>query len=109
MDGHFKQTILGFNIAIEKSTSSVPRDGRYHVIFKNNIVYSTKVLKLAQSKFNSLLKEMGYALNRMEEKLIAEDVKDVLHKQRVDQLSRAYDSFWDNSYKFRKGGRLNKR
>lgn len=109
MDGHFKHTILGFNITIEKNTSNVPMDGRYHVILKDNIVYSTKILKLAQSKFNALLKEIGYSPNKMEERLIEEDVKDMLNKQRVDQLSRTYDNFWDNSYKFRKGGRLNKR
>ena len=109
MEGYFKQTIPGFNIAIEKSTSNVPRDGRYHLILENNIVYSTKVLKLAQSKFTALLKEMGYSPNKMRERLKAEDVKEMLNKQRTDQLSRVYDAFWDNSYKFRKGGRLNKR
>lgn len=109
MEGYFKQTIPGYDIAIERNTLNVPRDGRYNVIFKNKIVYSTKVLKLAQLKFSALLKEMGYSPNKMEERLIAEDVKDVLNKQRADQLSRVYDAFWDNSSKFRKGGRLNKR
>lgn len=109
MDGYFKQTILGFNIVIEKGTPNVPKDGRYHVVLKNKIVYSTKVLKLAQLKFDMLLKEMGYLPKKMEEKLAADDVKDMLNKQRLDQLSKSYDAFWDNSYKFRKGGRLNKR
>ena len=109
MDGYFKQTILGFNITIEKTTQNVPKDGRYHVISKNNIVYSTKVLKLAQLKFDVLLKKMGYSPKKTENKPTTGDVKDMLNKQRTDQLSRAYDAFWDNSYKFRKGGRLNKR
>lgn len=109
MDGYFKQTILGFNIVIEKSTPNVPKDRKYHVILKNKIVYSTKVLKLAQSKFDVLLKEMGYSYNKTEERLTTEDAKNMLNKQRVDQFSRVYDAFWDNSYKFRKGGRLNKR
>jgi len=109
MDGYLKQAILGFNIVIEKSTPNVPKDGRYHVIFKNNIVYSTKILKLAQSKFNVLLEEIGYSPNKTGERLTQEDIKDTLNKQRLDQLSKSYDAFWDNSYKFRKGGRLNKR
>jgi len=87
----------------------VPKDGRYHVVIKDKIVYSTKVLKLAQLKFTALLKEMGYLPKKIEEKPTTDDVKDTLNKQRLDQLSRAYDAFWDNSYKFRKGGRLNKR
>ena len=109
MEGYFKQTIPGYDISIERNTLNVPRDGRCNVIFKNKIVYSTKVLKLAQLKFTALLKEMGYSSNKMEERLMAEEVKDVLNKQRTDQLSRAYDAYWDNSSKFRKGGRLNKR
>lgn len=109
MEGYFKQTIPGYYITIERNTRNVLRDGRYRVILKNKIVYSTKVLKLAQLKFNALLKEMGYSLNETEKKPTSDDVKGILNKQRFDQLSRAYDAFWDNSSKFRKGGRLNKR
>lgn len=109
MEGYFKQTIPGYDIAIEKNTLNVPRDGRYNVILKNKIVYSTKVLKLAQLKFDVLLKEMGYSSKKTEKKPTTDDVKDLLNKQRFDQLSRAYDAFWDNSSKFRKGGRFNGR
>ena len=105
MDGYFKQTILGFNIVIEKNTPNVPKDGRYYIVLKNKIVYSSKVLKLAQSKFAALLKEMGYSHHKKEERPTIDDIKDMLNKQRLDQLSKAYDDFWDNSYRFRKGGR----
>ncbi len=109
MEGYFKQTIPGYDITIERNTRNVLKDGKYNVILKNKIVYSAKVLKLAQSKFTALLKELGYSPKKMEERLMAEDVKNVLNKQRADQLSRAYDAYWDNSSKFRKGGRLNRR
>ncbi len=109
MEGYFKQTIPGYDIAIERNTTNVPRDGRYNVVLKNKIVYSTKVLKLAQLKFDVLLKEMGYLPKKIEEKPTADDVKDMLNKQRFDQLAKSYDAYWDNSSKFRKGGRLNKR
>lgn len=109
MEGYFKQSMPGYDIFIEKSTQNVPLDGKYHIVTANKIVYSTKVLKFAQLKFATLLKEMGYSPKKMEEKPTADDVKDMLNKQRSDQLSKAYDAFWDNSYKFRKGGRLNKR
>lgn len=109
MEGYFKQTIPGYDITIERNTRNALRDGRYRVMLKNNIVYSTKILKLAQLKFNALLKEMGYSFNKTEKKPTAGDVKDILNKQRFDQLAKSYDAFWDNSSKFRKGGRLNKR
>lgn len=109
MEGYFKQTIPGYDIAIERNTRNVLKDGRYHVMLKSNIVYSTKVLKLAQLKFNALLKEMGYSSNKMEKRPTVDDVKDMLNRQRFDQLANSYDAFWDNSSKFRKGGRLNKR
>ena len=105
MEGYFKQAIPGFDIAIIKNAPNVPKDGRYHIVLKNKIVYSTKVLKLAQSKFAALLKKMGYSHHKKEERPTMDDIKDMLNKQRLDQLSKAYDAFWDNSYRFRKGGR----
>ena len=108
MKDYFQQKVPNYDVSLEKGTKDIPNDGKYYILRKGKIVYSTKILKKAQIKFDDLLKKMGYKPN-VKEKLAPEDIKKALHKQNLDKFFQAYDNYWNNSYKFRKGGMLNKR
>jgi len=108
MEAYFQHAVPGVNIRLERGTKDVPKDGKYHIVKKNKIIYSTKVFKKAELQFRYLLKKMGYN-PRPREKLTAMETKNILSKQSLNKFFQAFDNYWDNSYNFRKGGRLNKR
>ncbi len=49
------------DISLERDTDSVPRDGRYHVVHKSAIVYSSANLALAEAHYEVLADELRAA------------------------------------------------
>lgn len=59
-NGRYKHFIPDIGLSIEKNTSNVPNDGRYHVVKAGIVIQSYRSRKLAEEKFRQLLAESGY-------------------------------------------------
>lgn len=56
----YKHFIPKLDLSIEKGTSRVPSDGRFHLLKSGKIVESFRSRKLAELKFRQLVGESGY-------------------------------------------------
>lgn len=108
MSGYFIQTIKDINASLERNTEAVPNNDQYHIIKEGKIVYSTRSLKRAQSKFQEVAMEMGYKPSPPK-KLTPAEIKHTQTEQVLHKFFKDYDNYWDNAYKFRRGGRFSKR
>ena len=49
-----RQEVRTIGLSIEQGTSSVPDDGRFHVVVDGNVVFSSKVQSAALTRYRSL-------------------------------------------------------
>ena len=56
----YKHYIPALDLSIERYTNRVPNDGKYHVVYRRNIVGSFRSRKQAEEKFYQIVKESGY-------------------------------------------------
>jgi len=56
----YRHYMPGLDLFIERYTSRVPSDGKFHLIYKGNIIDSFRSQKQAEEKFYQLVKERGY-------------------------------------------------
>ena len=108
MSDYFKQTAEGFNLSLEKDTSSVPKDGKFHILFQERIIFSSKSLPQSRKKFGQILNELGYDL-KIKGKTKDNNLKELVERDKAARFFNSYEQYWDSSHKFKKGGRLGKR
>jgi hypothetical protein len=53
----FKQELPAIGLSIEQGTSSVPEDGRYHVVVGGDVVFSSKAKSVALGRYRNLRDE----------------------------------------------------
>jgi hypothetical protein len=54
----FRQELRTIGLSIEQGTSSVPNDGRFHVVVDGNVVFSSKAKYIALTRYRSLRDEL---------------------------------------------------
>jgi hypothetical protein len=50
----FRQEVRTIGLSIEQGTSSVPNDGRFHVVLDGNVVFSSRARSIALTRYRSL-------------------------------------------------------
>ena len=104
MTEYYKQTIEGFDLSLERGTDTVPKDGKFYILYKKSIVFSSKSLPETRKRFKQILLELGYNPKKRK-KLKDINVKNFIEKERESTFFHYYYKFWDRSHKFKKGGR----
>jgi hypothetical protein len=60
----FKQEVPSIGLSIEKDTDAVPHDGRFHLMLKGDLIYSSAAKSTALARYRelreSLLAEAGF-------------------------------------------------
>ena len=56
----YRHYIPALDLSIERYTSRVPADGKFHLVHKGDIIGSFRFKKQAEQKFYQLVKESGY-------------------------------------------------
>ncbi|MBU4292673.1 MAG: hypothetical protein KJ770_01295 [Actinobacteria bacterium] len=105
---HFKQTVEGFDLRLEKNTDSVPRDGKFHIIHQGCVVFSSKSFPQTRKKFWKILSEMGYD-PKIRGKSKDNNIKQLVERDKAARFFQSYEQYWGSSHKFKNGGRLGKR
>jgi len=54
----FRQEVRAIGLSVEKGTSSVPNDGRFHVVVDGNVVFSSKAKSTALTRYRGLRAEL---------------------------------------------------
>ncbi len=98
MTTNYKQYIPDLNLSIERTTESVPHDGKFHVIREGEVLQSFRSLKQAQEFFKDIVKKSGY-----KPKSEAKSRK-TASQQNIDRYLETKDLYWAESYKHRGGG-----
>ena len=96
----YRQYIPGFDISIEKNTTSVPRDGKYYLVRDGQILKAFRSLKKAEVVFKEALTEAGYTPRPVEKQAKSAAEQD------VERYLDAKDLYWAESHKYcGKGGK----
>jgi hypothetical protein len=99
-DEAYRQYVPGFDISIEKNTTSVPRDGKYYLVRGGQVVKAFRTLKQADAAFKEALTEAGYTPRPVEKQAKSATEED------IERYLDAKDVYWAESYKYRgKGGK----
>ena len=99
-DEAYRQYVPGFDISIEKNTTSVPRDGKYYLVRDGQVVKAFRSLKQADAAFKEALAEAGYRPRPVEKQAKSTAEQD------IERYLDAKDLYWGESYKYRsKGGK----
>ena len=59
-DGYYKQSIPKLSLSIERGTSKVPNDGKFHLLQDNKVIESFRLMKNAEERFRQLVSASGY-------------------------------------------------
>ncbi len=99
----YRHFIPEVDLAIERYTSNVPDDGRYHIVKAGKVTHSFRSLKQAEEKFRQLLLEIGLKpKSPPTESVNASD-------ESIDRYVLEKEIFWAEGPKYRnkhgKGGR----
>ena len=95
---NYKHSIPDLELSIERNTSQVPADGKFHVIYKGNIIASYSSRRKAEETFHQIVKESGYKPEPISEKSSEPNVN--------ERYLLSKDLFWAEGPKYRsKGGR----
>jgi hypothetical protein len=96
----YRHYIPALDLFIERGTSRVPGDGKYHVVYKGKIVGSFRSRKKAEQKFRQLVEESGYKPDTS----IAKPVDP--SQEALERYSLEKAIFWAEGPKYKgKGGR----
>ena len=60
IESTYRHYIPDLDLSIERYTSRVPNDGKFHILYKGNIIDSFRLKKQAEQKFYQIVKESGY-------------------------------------------------
>lgn len=85
-----------YGLSVERGTTGVPDDGRYHVVVDGEIVFSTKVEAAAVAEFDDLREQRRAPMKKR------------LQEEKAEAAYQAMrESFWDKKMTrdARKGGR----
>lgn len=98
--GAYRHFIPKLALAIERGTSRVPPDGKFHIVKSGRIVQSFRSRKLAEERFRELVTESGFK----------PEVADAEQTGRLDESVERYllakAIFWAEGPKYKgKGGR----
>jgi hypothetical protein len=54
----FKQEVQAISLSLEQGTSSVPDDGRFHVVVDGDVVFSSRARSAALNRYRSIREEL---------------------------------------------------
>ncbi|HEX78015.1 MAG TPA: hypothetical protein G4O03_06350 [Dehalococcoidia bacterium] len=98
--GFYKHSIPKLNLSIERNTSQVPNDGKFHIVYDGCIVASFSSIKKAEERFRQLVQESGYKPEAPPTRPIS------ARHESIERYLDAKDEYWAQSYKYRgKGGK----
>ena len=96
----YRHYIPEIDLSIERNTSKVPSDGRFHIVKMGVIIQSCRTRKLAEETFKHLVKESGFK----------PETPNTTQMNPADEAAERYaiakDIFWAEGPKYRsRGGR----
>ncbi len=105
-DMRFKQGVPTLELSIERGTSAVPADGKYHVTLRGQIIFSSRSQKKALAFYRTEREKLFEVHGRPEPPQL--DREQWLREERVSGDIRAMHSEWLHAYGpkiGRKGGK----
>jgi len=97
---NYRHYLPTLDLSIERYTTRVPADGKFHLIQKGEIIGSFRSKKQAEQKFYQLVEESGYKPDVPETQPLDPS------QEAIERYSLAKDIFWAEGPKYRsKGGR----
>lgn len=94
----YRHFIPKIDLSIEKNTSNVPNDGRFHIVKAGRVIQSFRSRKLAEERFRQVLAESGFK----PEPPRPEQINPV--DESMERYAMAKDMFWAEGPKYRKTG-----
>jgi hypothetical protein len=96
----YRHLIPELDLSIERNTSKVPADGKFHIVKSGVIMQSFRSRKLAEERFRQLVTESGFKPKTPESTEVS------LINESIERYSMAKDIFWAEGPKYRsRGGR----
>jgi hypothetical protein len=94
----YRQFIPEIDLSIERNTSKVPPDGRFHIVKSGRIIESFRSRKRAEERFRQLVAEEGFKPKIPQ----GEQVSPL--DESIERYTMAKDVFWAEGPKYRKTG-----
>ncbi len=94
----YRQYIPELQLSIERSTETVPKDGKFYVIREGHVLGRFRSLKQAQELFRQVVQETGFKPKQEERAGKSAAELD------VDRYLDTKEAYWADSYKHRGGG-----
>ncbi len=92
-------------ISLERGTSSVPDDGRFHVVKDGQILASYRVYAAADKKYRQVVAEAGGSLTPPKKQLTAEERRQLLRDEDTQKNLDLSDIYWSAAGKKHKGNK----
>jgi hypothetical protein len=105
MPDAYRQYRSDADLYIERYTARVPQDGKWYVIHRNEIVGSYRSLKAAQTRYQTILTEIGHTLPKSE----PFDSTQALRSEAQDEFVARQEMYWAKIAGARRGGRFSNR
>jgi len=103
----FSIRMMGSDISLQRHTSEVPRDGRYHLLQGTTILKSFTRKNDAMRSLNELLQETGYQPPKREDESV--DPAEILREEAEERGRFASEVYWAGSHRHGSGGKLSNR
>lgn len=85
------------NLSVEKGTSNVPDDGRFHVVKDGQIVASYKLFAPAEKRYRQLINEAGGATKTARVPMSAEERRALIIHEDIQKNLDLFDAYWGNA------------